>query len=140
MAAATIIAPVNAVANPQSPTILLDQHKNTIQQLDARAALHRQLCAAMVPLISQAVRRMTLEWPNEAIEWRLSGAEVSEETYDVINRFGGLLPPCETLYGCIFFTFRLRQQPHTSRTPRQRTSASSLFIENVQLTGVLRGV
>lgn len=137
MTTATLIASVDAVAALETPTTLQDRPGDAMRQLDARAVLYQQLSAAMVPQIGQAVRRMTTEWPNEAIVWRLSGTEVSDETYDIVNRFGGLLLPDGTIYGCIFFTFTLRRQTHKSRASRKGAASYSLYIENVKLTSVL---
>lgn len=133
MAAPAFYAPASAVATLEDIQQPSTAHKKAVVQLDASAALYRQLIGSMIPAISQMVRRMTLDWPNDVLVNNLKGKEVSAETYDLINRYGGLLPPPETKYGCIFFTFTLRKQEHADRGRLAHVPSSSLFIEDVQL-------
>jgi hypothetical protein len=141
MVTAALYAPANAVAVQQDPKIVQPEQQKAMRHFNANVALQHKLIGEMIPHVSQAVRLMTADWPNKAIAKNLSGVEVSQQTYDVINRFGGLLPPPETQYGCIFFTFSLREGEKRVQKLGQRTIVtSSLFIENVELTKVLEGV
>lgn len=141
MAATAVYAPAHAVAFKQDPRSIQYAYRQAMRRFNADAALRQQLIAAMIPQVSQAVRMMTTEWPNKTLVKNLSGTELSPQAYDVVNRFGGLLPPPETRYGCIFFTFMLREGEKRIVKLGNRTLVnSSLFIENVQLTEVLGGV
>lgn len=135
--AVTAFASVDTVANLKDPTTPPIERQKAIQQFDANASLCRQLTAAIVPQISQKVRIMTTDWPNETIEQQLTGKEVSKEIYELISQFGGFLPPRETEYGCIFFTFTLREEPHLAQVRGRKISIIRLFIDNVRLTKVL---
>jgi hypothetical protein len=141
MVTAVLYAPADAVAAHQDPKIIQRERQKAMRHFNANVALQHKLIAEMIPHISQTVRLMTADWPNEAIVKNLSGVEVSQQTYDVINRFGGLLPPPETQYGCIFFTFSLREgEKRVQKLGHRTIVTSSLFIENVELTKVLKGV
>lgn len=141
MVATAVYAPAHAVAIQQDSESIQHAYRQAMRRFNADAALRQQLIAAMIPQISQAVRIMTTEWPNETLVKNLSGAELSPQAYDVVNRFGGLLPPPETRYGCIFFTFTLREGEKRIARLRDRTLLkSSLFIENVKLTEVIGGI
>ena len=141
MVTAVLYAPADAVATKQDPETAQREQQKAMRHFNADVALRQKLITDMIPYIGQSVRLMTADWSNEAIVKDLSGAEVSQRTYDVINKFGGLLPPPETQYGCIFFTFSLREgEKHVRKLGRRTVVTSSLFIECVEATGVLKGV
>lgn len=81
-------------------------------QFDTDARLYKQITDHLVPAIAQAVMRSLPPWEatadaNDTLIKQLEGKEVPTTVYKVIAKHGGLVPPPDTLYHCIFFSFQL---------------------------------
>ena len=81
-------------------------------RFDTDARLYKQITDHLVPAIAQADMRSLPPWDptakaNDMLIMKLEGKEVPATVYKVITEHGGLVPPPDTLYHCIFFSFQL---------------------------------
>ena len=100
-------------------------------QFDASVRLYKQLIDHQTISIAQAVLKSLMPWEqngaeNDRLIEQLEGREVPKEVYAAIDAYGGIVPPPDAVYTCIFFTFTLEHVPAGKGT-KQR-----LLIKNVK--------
>ena len=100
-------------------------------QFDASVRLYKQLVDHQTISIAQTVLKSLMPWEqngaeNDRLIAQLEGKEVPKEVYAAIDAYGGIVPPPDAVYACIFFTFTLEHVPAVKGARRR------LFIRNVR--------